>query len=1524
MLPSFLSPAARRAAAKKPNPGQADKTKKGPPEKLDIGKKASPDRWRPMIGANDAEFREVWDMFDKMRHHGKRLGLDEILEKHFTQHEASLFFPADREKSPGIAYIQRQASRRYHRLVKTERFADLKQASSAEDLISKLTMLYFGLPIAPYSFVSFDDQVPGQEDEDGITYETVELVHPEHRPLKFLNKYTERSYGKDISRRPDPLYEMFYSGLSELQWAGHIPYEIPSFGQLLSMTSTGGPDSLARTGLRGGAGSRAELRGRKTRKIPSDKYTWRMYGYQGQIVGENLSEFQSAVDRLLGFVERDENMATLHRFDRNAGKLDWSFDFATGSDDEDHAFELVQETLDPDEKDFSFFLTKPHEQAPNITNLAPGRNNKNIVRVKALGKADMNCAYIYLPHFNRRYIGANDYDSVFVAAARILFTPLATTESVPAILPSVVGFSFGGEHETPYKCSLGGLNISHFLVEVLRKRAKDGITKDITMIRGPSFFEGEIGLFMPGLTYDDRPAKDSAASGITTSAEWKFSTYNSVDPDGEPAADVLRKHIWTRFSPSEIKDIHHVEIWTPGENIMDPKALPKNIMISAVNGADPVPDNALKQLLDHVVGQRPGELTFFSAKPTYRSGQKVILLDKEGDWIRPEAIGNSRHPQCFPLLSDMDVETFRQKVRRSVVSEFDNQYRDGAIFIQQSEKVWNTYKDMPPDEQDVIKHAAKLARLGKGEYMSQLRAMMEAGRNYYIVYPHTTEDEWEVIKRFIISREIYVHMIPLWSVPASQSTEPFGCFMPLNGEARKEAAAQILGEESGPSPASNDLVEIVSTRRRNESEWDPNNQINPHVPEYQASQTRTSRLRDNLFGPSTNQKTSQVTTRSSTQNTTQNTTQYTTQRHTQKTARTGAALDGKVVPFGPPAIQGKWPLTNAERVKFLREQTYGNPISIYDGGRPHIPINAPPIETFLHGGAGLPSVSIAMMTLTEQRHLQEQYLQMRNLALERTMPCPYRPCGYSFSVDKLDDMRAHIEASHSWDNCNFCDERLYRYWGSEKRLHHYNTKHSNMLSSKDAAAALVQTLGEKSTLGDQGRKAVSFEAPENPTIVVTEPTEAAASNPKPAIGARGTPRKPAVTGKTQRPTDKPLQPSAGTANSSGNKRKRTVAPKNKGDREYLDDGIVDDDVDMDNDEEYDEDSEEEDDDEYEDYTEKPRTPKPGRSPASRPVSAGQDTTPTSSAKRKRARTKRKSGGKDPAYRDGGDFDDEQVFELGIVPPGSSRGKKQKVSHPNPEPNDAEWRDSGNSDDYSIPSEDDQPGAMGAARRREAFRLRAENDPSYRPRKGSHANDDDDDPELEASAVPEGEDSVLADIRGGTETGSAAKKRSPLADPSYRLPKGALGEDDDPALIKSAAPEPGLPGTLMENPTKKRKLPADGRKDVNAFPVDGANLEINLQGKIGQDAKPAAKKPRRTPAAKKTAAASKKTPATAKATPAAKSTANKTATEGAAAAIESALFSTSTVKPKPTPARRKPVADGEPVRRSARTVSREIQ
>ena len=167
----------------------------------------------------------------------------------------------------------------------------------------------------------------------------------------------------------DPLYDNFYNGLSELQWAGHIPYQIPSFGDLLAMSSA----DQNQIGLRGGAGSSSELEESPSRDDPSrEDYTWRLYGWQGQIkISYDGISFRKAVDCLLGFTTRRGNMVTLHRYSKATRRLDKSVTFETDTQSEADAAEFMEEEVDPDERKFAYFLTAPDEKPPRIDKLCP-------------------------------------------------------------------------------------------------------------------------------------------------------------------------------------------------------------------------------------------------------------------------------------------------------------------------------------------------------------------------------------------------------------------------------------------------------------------------------------------------------------------------------------------------------------------------------------------------------------------------------------------------------------------------------------------------------------------------------------------------------------------------------------------------------------------------------------------------------------------------------------------------------------------------------------------------------------------------------------------------------------------------------------------------------------------------------------------------------------------------------------------------------------------------------------------------
>lgn len=144
--------------------------------------------------------------------------------------------------------------------------------------------------------------------------------------------------------------------------------------------------------------------------------------------------------------------------------------------------------------------------------------------------------------------------------------------------------------------------------------------------------------------------------------------------------------------------------------------------------------------------------------------------------------------------------------------------------------------------------------------------------------------------------------------------------------------------------------------------------------------------------------------------------------------------------------------------KLFREWSYGHPLSVsMKGQHPAIPINAPPLERILRtpGRDGLPSdsipvVSTQVLTVTEQRELQEAFFRMRTIALDRAQPCPYEGCLSYYPVDKegMVAFRAHLKDAHVSTKCPFCSEPLFAYYDDIQIQEHFVTNHADHFSRK--------------------------------------------------------------------------------------------------------------------------------------------------------------------------------------------------------------------------------------------------------------------------------------------------------------------------------------------------------------------------------------------------------------------------------------------------------------------------------------------
>ncbi|KAL2755647.1 hypothetical protein ACRALDRAFT_1082203 [Sodiomyces alcalophilus JCM 7366] len=125
----------------------------------------------------------------------------------------------------------------------------------------------------------------------------------------------------------------------------------------------------------------------------------------------------------------------------------------------------------------------------------------------------------------------------------------------------------------------------------------------------------------------------------------------------------------------------------------------------------------------------------------------------------------------------------------------------------------------------------------------------------------------------------------------------------------------------------------------------------------------------------------------------------------------------------------------------LRELSWARPLSIYDSGtyNPSIPINAPPLEQMLRtGDGGVPMVSKAVLTPTEQRQLLKEYNELRNLNIQRIYFCQYRHEGCK-------RLKEHLEKKHIASKCPWCRDPLYEYQTPEQKRRHFKEKHGDEL-----------------------------------------------------------------------------------------------------------------------------------------------------------------------------------------------------------------------------------------------------------------------------------------------------------------------------------------------------------------------------------------------------------------------------------------------------------------------------------------------
>lgn len=113
----------------------------------------------------------------------------EVLDKYFTEGQTLALLPPETQGT--ILDIQKTEAKEYEELLAGQ----LKGVK--DNLVTKLTMLHFGLAVAP---MTVNNIVNAGRDEDDLSdlppaLPRVQRIHFAEKPLEFLDSYHERSYG---------------------------------------------------------------------------------------------------------------------------------------------------------------------------------------------------------------------------------------------------------------------------------------------------------------------------------------------------------------------------------------------------------------------------------------------------------------------------------------------------------------------------------------------------------------------------------------------------------------------------------------------------------------------------------------------------------------------------------------------------------------------------------------------------------------------------------------------------------------------------------------------------------------------------------------------------------------------------------------------------------------------------------------------------------------------------------------------------------------------------------------------------------------------------------------------------------------------------------------------------------------------------------------------------------------------------------------------------------------------------------
>ncbi|KAK1254727.1 hypothetical protein MKX08_008722 [Trichoderma sp. CBMAI-0020] len=984
-------------------------------ERIDLG-----------VSPNDEKWNDTYRMFEDL-FADEDTPIGEILASKFTQHEIRLFMLYT---SKVLKAIQDDNTARFNALLQT------RLQDAAPEIITKLTMLYFGLPIEPIDFSLTD-----------MTYK-MEIREPDSpqsvgdRPLQFLTAHKQRNWGDEsLIEKEDqshPLPTQLPQKLLSSLFADFFSYA-PLQKSMIEQESD---NTMLR--LRGG-----ELDEDNDWEHPGDNNDWEEDDGADSYAASSSEDGSEDVDAKEGKAKKSQSRQTSKGSNKVGG--DTASDNEAGDDEKSDA-ECNEDSAHvlPDSKRDNFITLYGYQGSVTFV---PGNQptyEEAIRRLLSLGPQDTTTFYIL--HFAKNCSLVDDISDTFPFNSSSASLEYISKQDL-TLQPSF--FIKLGDDDVPDHWEPSEAQLACEVSRVIWNHHEDKALEPASESTGPV-----------SSCYLEFPTPDYFPTSRGKVNSWNFDQYSayvraafevllgpplgpfhhalfhmhhpsidySTSPEyGFPAIKNSDMNKLSDFFGEDTLELRCTRLDDKNEVVFAlPSYYNNDFRLGRISCSEDETIEALKtirQIMSGAFGEETQRL-------------RHVRLLHGGDTFGPET---DRNQKSYSIQLNNDGPEDSETSNASVLSEF---FADGGAFAL-----------LYPEWEEDATSLSIVEPNGHGEaepcvQMPPLSSTVEEFRNRVFELMQLTGYAPSHAMR-VRSGKSFISIQPLPEDGCILAEENAPCFF-IGSNTTDEEWFKIRARIATPK---------ATVRIMYSGKWDWNWGAGGQKP--------------SLWGPRYGRMAEAQATKQ------QKKVSWAEEAELIPDSVTTGSLDSdrtraSVENDGPVAVSHlDWAQLQSRKMKAAsdsekRQKTYATQPSIFDRYRLvpwpansgiRIPTNAPPFEHMLRTGPRMPLVSKAILTPTEQGELQRVTWDLRNLCLNRAVRCPYDGCSYSYTLNDETAMRKHLKACHTARKCMWCDETIYEHWDTTRINRHIREKHRDeLMEALGVSQAAIRRFDKEGTI----------------------------------------------------------------------------------------------------------------------------------------------------------------------------------------------------------------------------------------------------------------------------------------------------------------------------------------------------------------------------------------------------------------------------------------------------------------------------